>query len=210
MVIRLCSATTRPADRSDDRQHFEPPSWTGRRTAMPQRTDSDHAECCRDLLFLGTFVNLPRPFVPRNFHFQDFSWIRQHHYYNLPWYPDFSCLSFRRTKGPYGESLWGTFVPGSFCSWELSLTYPDLLFLGTFIPRNIRSQQWFFLRTFIFGLLYVFVVLLFVFRKSSDDDYACVRVVLLSNKKANCITVKLPGTKLIQAYGNVNQRRLLQ
>jgi len=44
-VIRLCSATTRPADRSVDRRHFGPPSWTGNRTAMPRRTDSDHAEC---------------------------------------------------------------------------------------------------------------------------------------------------------------------
>ena len=40
LVIRLCTATMRPADR-----HFGPPSWTGNRTAMPRRTDSDHAEC---------------------------------------------------------------------------------------------------------------------------------------------------------------------
>jgi len=43
-VIRLCSATTRPADGSVDRRRFEPPSWTGNRTATPRRTDSDHAE----------------------------------------------------------------------------------------------------------------------------------------------------------------------
>ena len=35
----------RPADRSVDRRHFGPPTWTGNRTAMPRRTDSDHAEC---------------------------------------------------------------------------------------------------------------------------------------------------------------------
>ena len=34
----------------------------------------------------------------------------------------------------------------------------------------------------------------------------CVHVVLLSNEKANCITVTSPVNKLIQVYGNVNQR----
>jgi len=36
----------------------------------------------------------------------------------------------------------------------------------------------------------------------------CVCVILLLNKKANCITVKLPVNKLIQAYGSVNRHRL--
>ena len=45
LVIHLCSATRRPADRSVDRRRFGPPLWSGNRTAMPRRTDSDHAEC---------------------------------------------------------------------------------------------------------------------------------------------------------------------
>ena len=44
-AIRLCSATTRSADLSVDRWRFGSPSWTRNRTAMPRRTDSDHAKC---------------------------------------------------------------------------------------------------------------------------------------------------------------------
>ena len=47
LMIRLCLATMRPADQSVDRRRFGPPPWTGNRTAMPRRTDSDHAECSR-------------------------------------------------------------------------------------------------------------------------------------------------------------------
>ena len=44
-VIRLRSATTRSTDRSVNYRRFGPPPWTGNRTAIPRRTDSDHAEC---------------------------------------------------------------------------------------------------------------------------------------------------------------------
>jgi len=70
-------------------------------------------------------------------------------------------------------------------------------FPTTIIRETFRSQA-----------LISFVVLLFVLRKS-DDYYAIyVRVVLSSDKKANCITVQLPVNKLVQAYESVNQRRL--
>ena len=81
-------------------------------------------------------------------------------------------LSFPRTK-----SLWGTFVPETFRSWELprnesslELSFPgpfvlgnfrswgtkvlgnfrslDLSFRGTFVPRTFRSQELSFLRLF--------------------------------------------------------------
>jgi len=51
-VIRLCSATTRSADQLVDRRRFGPPPWTGNRTDMLRRTDSDHAECNRRLIIM--------------------------------------------------------------------------------------------------------------------------------------------------------------
>jgi len=41
LMIRLCSATTRSADRLVDRRRFGPPTWTGNRTATSRRTDSN-------------------------------------------------------------------------------------------------------------------------------------------------------------------------
>jgi len=40
-AIRLCSAATRSADRSVDRQRFGPPSWTGNRLRSLQRGTFD-------------------------------------------------------------------------------------------------------------------------------------------------------------------------
>jgi len=58
----------------------------------------------------------------------------------------------------------------TFCSQEQkvpigNICSRDLSFLGTFVPWTFRSQQQLLMRPFILRLLYVFVVLLLIFRK---------------------------------------------
>jgi len=115
-------------------------------------------------------------------------------------------LSFPRAKGPYGEDSF----PRPFV----------LLFHGPLIPRNFRSQDLSFPGTFVptnncswdlsFSGSCTFLSYCCSFSEKkrwwSRNVHSCCFTV--KSKKANCITVKLPVNKLIQAYGSVNSRRL--
>jgi len=116
-------------------------------------------------------------------------------------YRDFSCPSsfVAKNERSLGNcrsrdfSFQETLVSRTFRSRELSFPFPT-----TIIHEIFRSQ----------ALYYVLAVLLFVFRKQSDGDFAMyvLLVVLRSNKKAKCITVEFPVNKLTQAYEKMNRR----